>query len=150
MRSDEEAIRQLMARYARAIDRRDATLLGSVYWPEAVDHHPGFSGTRDLFVAYIMQRLQVWDCTTHNLGQSWIEIDDTKATAETYFLAHHIRENASERVADVVCGRYQDQLEKRGTEWRVLLRVVAIVWTDVRPLHSMPIKSDDDSLKHAE
>ena len=50
--ADRESIRDCLFRYSRAIDRCDMELLKTVYWPGAIDHHTGFEGTAEEFIAW--------------------------------------------------------------------------------------------------
>ena len=47
--SDHDAIRQVVARYARGVDRLDADVMKSAYWPEATDDHGVFVGNAMVF-----------------------------------------------------------------------------------------------------
>jgi hypothetical protein len=51
---DREAIREVMARYCRGIDRLDVELIKSAYHPDAFDDHGPFKGLRDDFVEWIV------------------------------------------------------------------------------------------------
>ena len=42
--ADREAIRECALRYARGVDRLDADLMKSAYWPDATDDHGRFVG----------------------------------------------------------------------------------------------------------
>jgi hypothetical protein len=48
--SEHDAIRQVVARYARGVDRLDAEVMKSAYWPEATDDHGVFVGNATVFV----------------------------------------------------------------------------------------------------
>lgn len=124
---DREAIRDVLYRYARGIDRCDPELLKTVYWPEAIDDHSDFVGKGDEFIAWVIPALKSgMSVTQHFLGNILIRIEGNIAKVESYFQAYHRMEGPSDRPAEdfVVCGRYTDRMEKRGKEWRVAHRVV--------------------------
>jgi hypothetical protein len=126
---DREAIRDVMMRYARAIDRIDAELLRSVYWPEATDNHGNYNGPVDGFIDWVIPGLGRMDQTMHMLGNIHIEIFGSQAAVESYFQAYHrmVRDDGS-RFDAVIAGRYVDRMEKRAGEWRIARRELAYDW----------------------
>jgi hypothetical protein len=42
--ADREAIRECLYRYCRGVDRLDADMIRSAYWPDCVDNHLEFTG----------------------------------------------------------------------------------------------------------
>lgn len=125
---DREAIRDVMFRYAHAIDRCDPQLLETVYWPEGVDDHGDFVGKRDEFIAWVMPSLRnMMTVTQHFMGNCLIRIEGNIAKVETYFQAFHRMNESEGKPAEdlVIAGRYLDRMGKRGKEWRVEHRIVA-------------------------
>lgn len=135
---DESAIRSVLARYSRAIDRLDWDLLRSCYHPDAIDAHgDAFSGDIEAYIAWLQEELPAKnDWTMHFLGTQLIEIDGDVAWAETYCLAlHRLRATATEPARDKVRPvRYCDRLERREAEWRIAHRVVVYEPGRVDPL----------------
>lgn len=127
--SHHQRIRLVLERYCRGIDRLDAGLLNSVYWDDAMDNHGIYNGPARGFAEFILPYMQDhWTSTTHVIGQSNIEVNGTRAAAETVFVAHHIRPDGDGIADDVAGGRYADILESRNGEWRLLDRVVVMDW----------------------
>src|SRR5579863_8399880 len=50
---DRQAIRDVVYRYCRGIDRLDMKLVRSCYHPDGIDHHTGFDGKRDDYVEWV-------------------------------------------------------------------------------------------------
>jgi hypothetical protein len=124
---DREAIRDCLARYCRGVDRFDADMLRSVYWPEAIDDHGIFEGTVEEFIAWSEPQLRAAGQFVHMIGNSLIRIEGSTAKVETYFWAVLTNPGGSGR--DLLhAGRYMDQFERRGDEWRIAARLVAIDW----------------------
>jgi ketosteroid isomerase-like protein len=124
---DESAIRTLLARYARGIDRMDWELVRSCYHDDATDDHGGYRGGVDGYLEWLQGRLPNAHSTQHFLGNQLIDIDGDDAWAETYCLAL-LRtpgpdggppQDAFRRL------RYCDYLQRRDGEWRISERVVA-------------------------
>jgi ketosteroid isomerase-like protein len=117
---DRQAIRDVVYRYARAIDRHDTELLESCYHPDALDDHGSFVGgarglaesTHILHEGYLR--------TQHHITNHFVELDGDTAHAETYYLVV-LRSNSG--LTDFVSGRYVDRLERRRGEWRISARV---------------------------
>lgn len=86
---DREAIRDLLARYSRGIDRIDKALIESVYWEDATDDHVDYVGSAAGFVKFIVPLLKRMDQTSHMTGNMLIEFHGGTAHAETYFTAFH-------------------------------------------------------------
>lgn len=125
--ADREAIRDCLFRYSRAIDRCDMALLATAYWPGAVDHHSGFTGTIEEFIAWAEPRLRAIPHSVHMLGNILIRIDGETARVESYFWSVNVLAEGDVREA-LVSGRYLDRFERRGDEWRIAERMVVHDW----------------------
>lgn len=126
---DEHAIRRVLLRYCRGIDRRDLELVRSCYWPEATDVHGPFSGTRDEFVAWVERLLRRHTMTMHHVGNMLVDVRGEAAEAETYCVAYHSGDPVGDVRWNYVAGvRYVDRFEKRSGEWRIADRMTAIEW----------------------
>ncbi|KRB81490.1 hypothetical protein ASE00_16075 [Sphingomonas sp. Root710] len=124
---DREKIRHNMARYSRGMDRQDADLIASTYWPEGWDDHGVVDGTGREFADGMKP---MWPTLKmgHMLGQSCIELHGNIANCETYFFAYH-RMGEGDATRDVYLGgRYADRLEKRGDTWKFIHRVAVYDW----------------------
>src|SRR5688572_2083819 len=124
---DREKIRDCMMRYAQSVDRLDADLLRTVYWPDAHDWHGDFEGNAyDVFAELIPYLEKNTVRTQHFLGGSLIRfVDSHHANVETYSQNFHTVRSDAESAYDLIQGgRYLDKMEKRGDEWRIIDRIV--------------------------
>ncbi|MEC9359997.1 MAG: nuclear transport factor 2 family protein [Pseudomonadota bacterium] len=127
---DRAAIRDVLERYCRGIDRLDADLVNGVYWDEALDNHGIYKGKGKEFAAFVIPLLREHcRATMHTLGQSMIEFDGSRAKAETYFVAYHCGLEEGRELIETSAGRYVDHFDERDGEWRILDRVVVMEWT---------------------
>jgi ketosteroid isomerase-like protein len=126
--ADREAIRECLYRYSRGVDRLDADMLRSAYWPDVVDTHLSFKGNAEEFIAWSFPIMRTMDQTSHMIGNVLINIDGNHADVESYFYGYQ-RISLEGHKADVVAGgRYIDRFEKRGDEWRIIERFVMTDW----------------------
>ncbi|MEQ8659989.1 MAG: nuclear transport factor 2 family protein [Gammaproteobacteria bacterium] len=127
-----QQIADVIHRYARGIDRLDFDLVRSCYHPDAYDDHGAFAGDVEAFIAAAADFLARWTATQHFMGNMLIEIDGSRARAETYAVAYHRREDADGNGKDDVMGiRYVDRFEQRDGAWKIAHRVVASEWRRV-------------------
>jgi SnoaL-like domain len=135
---DKEQIRDVLARYCRAVDRLDADLLASVYHPGAIEDHGAFKGSASDFCknATGTAGSTVHERRRHFIGMPMIELDGDIAYVETYFSAGcELRElQNGYRLARVHDGRYVDRFEWRNGEWRIAARTVVKDYIEFRPL----------------
>lgn len=131
--ADREAIRDCLFRYSRGIDRIDAEMLRSVYWPGAMDYHTGFTGTAEEFIDWSVPRLRAMSDSVHMLGNIFIRLDGDTAKVETYLWSVSIAGDEEPRQV-MVSGRYLDKFEKRDDEWRIAERFVVHDWFEEGPV----------------
>jgi len=131
----EAAIRRVLARYCRGIDRMDEALVRSCYHPGAVDSHGNFEGPVEEFVPWALSMVERYTMTMHFLGTILIEptADPDVAHSEAYALAYHRREGGRDHHNLVAGFRYVDRFERRavgdgGPEWRIAKRVAVSEW----------------------
>ena len=146
-----QEISEVIARYARAIDRLDEALLRSVFHPGSRHRHfyegpssdpdaPSSPGQPGDFVAFAFDELGVSSRTHHQMGIPLIELDgDHRAYAETYFTAFHRLRAASDPLAGpgafdtemdyFVGGRYIDSFALRDGCWKITARTGMTDWT---------------------
>jgi hypothetical protein len=118
---DRLEIGDVIHRYARGLDRHDDDLLRSVFHEDAMDNHGPWVGPREAFVAWANgpchghTNAHLHQITTHNC-----EIDGDVAHTESYCQwVHRLKD---EETVWVGGGRYVDRLERRGGEWRIVVR----------------------------
>jgi ketosteroid isomerase-like protein len=125
---DESEIRAVLARYGRAIDRRDMDTVRTCYHPDATDAHGHYNGDVEGFIQNSIARWTEKSVSmTHIFGQSLIELDGDRAWVESYALCY-IRYRPdqeggkpTERLGNI---RYVDLFERRDGEWRIAQRKV--------------------------
>ena len=130
---DKQAISEVLAGYCRAIDRRDADLLRSLYWEDAFDDHAVFAGGIEEFIAYAFPFMD-GVVTHHAISNILIDLTGpATAFSECYFSAFHDFPADEGRLERTVGGRYLDLHERRAGEWRIKNRTLAIDWYAERP-----------------
>ena len=149
----------VLTRYCRALDRCDAPLMQSVYWPDGIDNHGVFNGNAAEFAGFIVREIQNWfEVTMHAIMNIHMEIDGDTACTEAYLFAYHkVRAAKAREIFGSAYmaglqgagfnpaglnpahhhfyfgGRYLDRLERRGGEWRIAKRQVVMDWNDNKP-----------------
>ncbi|CAA0105083.1 Uncharacterised protein [Mycolicibacterium vanbaalenii] len=139
--ASEREIERIIVAYCRGIDRRDSELVRSVYHDDAIDDHGGsFIGGPDEYVAWVMDHLLHFESSMHTLHNILVDIDDDdRAQAESYCVAHHVRDTGNdELLMDVFACRYVDRFENRpGVGWRIAHRIVVAEWRLRQPMLSL-------------
>ncbi len=126
--ADREAIRECLYRYARGVDRLDADMIRSAYWPDVQDTHLDFHGDAEAFIAWAFPIMGTMDQTMHMIGNVLIALHGEHADVEAYFYGYH-RVTIEGCKRDVIgAGRYLDRFEKREDEWRIIKRLVITDW----------------------
>jgi hypothetical protein len=135
---DKQAITEVLSYYSRGIDRKDPQLLvDKVYWPDATDDHILYKGDIPGLLEF-NAKFTVGMPTMHFLGNVLIDLlSATCAFSETYYIAFHDmpsdKPGGKVRMDLTLGGRYLDRLEKRGKDWRIIERTVAVDWYTQQP-----------------
>jgi hypothetical protein len=118
---DRQDILDCIMREARGRDRQDVDLIGSCWWPEGIDEHgPIITKAPDYPARANAGHAKFFAATLHHITTHNCEIDGETAHAETYVIGTML--SADRQSTKIAPGRYFDQLEKRGAEWRLLYR----------------------------
>ncbi len=118
---DRQDVMDCIQRESRARDRQDVEQIGSCWWEEGVDEH----GASVTFAPDYPERANKghntnFNMTSHNITNVICELDGDTAYCESYVIGGlYWLDNKTTTMA---FGRYIDQLEKRGGEWRILTR----------------------------
>jgi 3-phenylpropionate/cinnamic acid dioxygenase small subunit len=125
-----QEIQELLARYARGVDRRDWNAVRAAFHPDATDDHGPYKGGLNGFMAYVERRHETIDQAMHFLGNCLIEFATADlALVETYFIAFQwpAPQNEGELIVDRdAIGRYVDRIERRHGEWKIARRIVVL------------------------
>lgn len=116
MLRDRVAVREVVLRYARAVDRRDLQGVASCFTPDAA--YSGALSQRSIgdAVATLERALSRWDVTLHVMGNQVVDLDGDLARCETYAIAYHHRVAEGERRELAVAVIYRDELVRRAGE----------------------------------
>jgi len=139
--ADLEAIRDTARRYCRGVDRLDAELMKSAYWPEATDCHGVFDGNAWEFADFCMEAHLPWRGTMHCIFNHSVTLDPggSAARGEIYNVTYLFKEGGEQ---DTWYGRYLDDYEKRDGEWRISRRVCVHESTHNTTLPPMAIAAE--------
>lgn len=129
-----EAIRDLVLRYCRAIDRKDYAALAALYHHDATDDHGVmFCGLASDFIDWLPGMLDTMEATVHSVSNHLIRVNGDTAVGEVYCHAYHryLGETGMEEL--LIGGRYLDRYEQRQGEWRFSHRKIVADWNELRP-----------------
>lgn len=153
---DREEIRDLLARYARGVDRADWDLVRAVYHEDAYDDHGAYKGGVEGFIAFLEERSRPLPQSMHFLGNCLIEFaSDEVAAVETYFMTAHtllprtLPDGSEEPVPSQLSsyGRYVDRMERRGGPWRIAHRTVVAEANRLHGGKTIPVKPERAQLR---
>lgn len=150
---DEAAIRRVLQRYCRGVDRMDIELIRSCYHPDAVDSHGTFSGSVEEYIVWVLRVLGRYESTFHFLGATAVEFAPSAladasdppdlAHVETYGVSFHRHSNGEPRLNLVTGFRFVDRFERRSAEWRIAGRTSVTEWSRIDPPESQwPLKPE--------
>jgi hypothetical protein len=121
----------LATRYCRAVDRREWSVLPTLYHADAHNiYGPGFSGSPVEFVSWLREQVASLEATAHYILNTTYHFDGSYAEGELYFIAYH-RTVPPDRRDLFVAGRYLDRYERRDDgPWRFAKRTLVWDWTN--------------------
>ncbi|MBO0677496.1 nuclear transport factor 2 family protein [Mycolicibacterium sp. S2-37] len=129
---DEFALRKLVHRYCRAVDRGDMEALRGLYHRDAEDDHGGFSaGSVDDFIRGLVAARPYLRSMQHHITTVNFAVDGDRAEGEIYSIATHTFAAGDREIDVVVGGRYLDKYEKRDATWRFVERAIVTDWANV-------------------
>jgi hypothetical protein len=126
----EREARRLVYSYARAADRIDLALLGSLFHADAaIDMGAIYRGGPEGFVPVLSGFMGGCAATRHDVANLLVVPDGTHAAdAEAYVTAWHLIETPDGPRELTVLGRYLARIEARGGEWRIARWAEVIDW----------------------
>jgi hypothetical protein len=141
---DYHDIRKMLAVYCHGCDRGDGPKMASVYGKDSFDNHGTYKGPGLEYPKVVMDNLyENGTKVTHLLGQSQINVNGSRASGETYFLASIVaKDESGQDIVTFLSGRYVDTMVKEGGQWKIDKRLC------VRD-HSITLDIKKDWLKDA-
>ena len=132
-----DEIREVLARYARGVDRADGPLLKSCYHPDAIEEHGGnYTGNAFDYVEGAIPRIRNMGKMQHLLGSTHIEFDGDTAWVETYVWTFaRFAAAAGGSVDTFTGGRLIDRFERRDGAWKIAHRRTVFDWNRDTPTH---------------
>jgi hypothetical protein len=124
-----DALRALVQRYARAVDRRDIDALAGLFDPGATIVGAGGSQTLDAWLA-TMSGPRAFPTSMHVLGDPLIVVDESAgaATLDTYAVVYQLGDPSSGQ-GDLTLGiNYLDDVVLAGGRWVITRRESRTVW----------------------
>ena len=125
---DRMAIREVLLRYAHAVDRRNLDMVAGCFTPDASYRGSLGDGGIGQALASLKQRMARYDSTMHLIGNQFIELAGDTAKSETYTLAYHRLNGEDEPNVLTVAVRYLDELIRQDGQWRIRAREVVQEW----------------------
>jgi hypothetical protein len=134
-------IRQLVSRYALAVDRRDLPMLRDLFAPGAVVVLPallaGAGATEIADPADLLAPLGRFLRTRHTIAHQLVDLAGDSATAITYGEAHHVREHGGGLRDEVLALQYLDTCARIGAVWRFTRRELVVDWVSTQPVREL-------------
>jgi ketosteroid isomerase-like protein len=132
---DRSEMRDILARYARGIDRGDAELLKSCYHADAIEEHAGnYDGNAHDYIDGAIPRVMQMGAMQHLLGSSHFDINGDTAYVETnvWTFVRFTKDDGDE-IDTFTGGRLVDRFEKRDGTWKIAHRWTVLDWNRDTP-----------------
>jgi ketosteroid isomerase-like protein len=131
-----------LMRYCRGCDRRDADLISSVFWPDAVNELQEVVGSFATDPSLAREYSDEMDKSDpefagvrwHFIGNELIEVEGDIAFSEAYFRGNTYMETDGKRYLRTRCLRYLDRWERRGGEWKIAHHALVDDWNNLEEI----------------
>jgi hypothetical protein len=130
---DKEALRAVVTKFARALDRADADLLASTLANDAQVSYGGFEGKGSDFVT---QRLTPagLERSFHSISNEYFQLSGDLAKGEVYVITVSTWAPAGQdKIDTLIGGRYIDEYSKASGEWKITKRTFVHEWNMTFP-----------------
>ena len=129
---DERDIVALAARYCRALDTKNWSLLSEVFLPDAtaVLGVPNELAGLDAITNRIRTALDYLDDSQHLVGNHEVAVDGDTGTHRCYLQAQHVREVPDGSPNYMIAGRYEDRVQRTPDGWRIAHRTLTVMWSE--------------------
>jgi hypothetical protein len=152
-----QSIEEVLARYARAIDRLDLELLKTVFHEDGINHdYSGGEVNLHRWSEHIIPQLKsLFAGTMHHITHKSITVSGERAASEAYFISYHLVRGGREEVVRffgehyaqraeahggldtgheyIGAGRYLHRWERRNGQWKIIDRTATLEWNHYRP-----------------
>jgi hypothetical protein len=126
---DTLAIRDLLAKHSRGIDRCDAALLDQVWDAEGHVAYGFFTGAPRDFSATVTGLMRGGPITLHRTSNMWVKVEGDHAVSESYVLAYRVsRDEGVPPVQTLIGGRYLDRFQRKDGNFRMTHRQYVMEW----------------------
>lgn len=121
-----EAIKDLVVKYCRGVDRQDLAALATLYHPDAQDDHGGFfRGSAAGFLEWLPTIFEALQTTVHMVTNHLISVNGDRAEGEVYVMAYHLMKDGQEAILGA---RYLDKYLCTKGRWQFSHRKAVIDW----------------------
>ena len=123
---DKQAIRDVLSRYCRGLDRMDKEMANAVWHPEGTAFYDGiFEGTGHGFIEWVWEAHAAMERHSHQITNVLIEVDGDKASSESYVtvVLWTLPDADGNQQELVGRGRYLDRWERRDGVWAIEHRI---------------------------
>ena len=136
---DKEAIREVLARYCRGLDRMDKAMAYQVWWDGGTAFYDGiFEGTGHGFIDWVWESHARMERHSHQITNVLIDVDVDagQARSEAYVtVAMWTLPDAGGKQTEIVGrGRYLDRWSKRDDVWAIEHRIHLLDMSTMLPL----------------
>ncbi|WP_416908083.1 MAG: nuclear transport factor 2 family protein [Polymorphobacter sp.] len=129
------AIADVLHNYAKGADRGDVSLIAPAYHDDAIEDHGGtFLGPAADYLAGMAKILPTAPRMTHMVTNLLIDVDGSRARAESYWLTFSRREGEAP-FDSLTMARILDKFENRGDGWKIAHRRLTWEWNHEMPLN---------------
>lgn len=135
---DKQAIRDVLSRYCRGLDRMDKEMAYAVWHPDGTAFYDGiFEGTGHGFIDWVWEAHAAMERHSHQITNVLIELDGDRASSESYVtVALWTLPDAEGQQFELVGrGRYLDRWQRRDGVWAIEHRIHLLDLSSSFPLH---------------
>jgi len=134
---DKQAIRDVLSRYCRGLDRMDKTMADAVWWEGGTAFYDGiFEGTGHGFIEWVWEAHAAMERHSHQITNVLVELDGETATSEAYVtVVLWTQPDAKGKQLELIGrGRYLDRWSKREGVWAIDHRTHLLDMSSTYPL----------------
>jgi hypothetical protein len=122
---DRLEIREALAEYFRALNRRDADRAKRIFHADAHEQHGPVAGKAHLLIdEFVDFGADAHEVAIRHVLDVWIEFSGDEALSEAGWI-NVLRDTADDMF---YAGRYLDRWQRRDGEWKIAARVAVVDW----------------------